>query len=149
MVGTSFQFFPPGVRFRCHPIYSAMVIDIKYNPYNDLRWCEFDQCWVREILTNGIWYLFYSSDKARLEQNQLKHTLEKMKGMNFHNTIAQLAHQVPKEYQGYCHIYWDDFSPKSGGILKEGCPAAYWKSVLQWPTPGKQPTPPVNYEIVK
>lgn len=124
-----------------------MEIDIEYQPHNDLRFCKLDQCWVREILTDGVWYCFYSSNKARLEKGNLKHTLEKMKEINFNDMVHQLSSRVTEEFKGYCHVLWEDFWPKSAGMMSGG-KTAWWSIFLMWPAPHKPSTPPINYQIV-
>ena len=74
--------------------------------------------------------------------------MRNLKEINFKMAIQQRMHDLDKQYQGYCHIVWEDFVPKSAGFIKVGRPMAFWKSLLMWPAP-QQSGQTVTYEIVK
>jgi len=126
-----------------------MELDIKYQPQNALRYCYFDQCWVREIQMDGLWFCFYSKFQERLEDTQISQDLKGFKNINFPAQVLGVDKQHPKEFRGYIHICWSDHLPKSGGFMGLRHPPSFWIMMLLKPVGNDDSKMPVIYDIVK
>lgn len=82
---------------------------------------------------DGVWFCFYSKFQERLDEPQINHNMEEFKKIHFPAQLQEMGKQHPKEFQGYIHICWSDYLPKSGGFMGLKHPPSFWRVMMMKP----------------